>query len=259
MIFFIITSIILNVSLYSQQNKPMSPEEIKQAKQKVVEINKKVSEKVAQALGESSTPSLYEKYKAKPVVKPNLVEPVKSRIYGNKNAKNKIIIFSDFACSHCKVASKELKDRVNENKNKINMTYVFFPLDKTCNPYTKGKLSSYSCLSTKLALCSEKQSKVWKAIDFLYDNQELGSVEPLLTDIIVKKMEKELSLSKMNECLTSSWLEQRLKKETEVYKNLDIPGTPFILLNNRQLGNVFKIKKSFSDFVNYLDLKENSK
>ena len=236
----------------------LTPEEVKQTKAKALEINKKVSEKVSQALTMSMPDALYDKYIVKPVIKPNLIEPMRSRIYGKKNAKHKIIIFSDFACSHCKVASKELKDRIDENKNLVNLTYVFFPLDHSCNQYTEGKLSSYSCVSAKLALCAEKQGKVWKAIDFLYDNQEMGNIEPLLLDMIVKKMEKELAISKLDDCLKSSWVEQRLKKETEVYKNMSIPGTPFILLDNRQIGGLFKVQKSFSDFIKYMDLKENS-
>ena len=238
--------------------QPPTQEELQEVKLKAVEINKKMSEKVSQALTASMPDSLYSKHIAKPVIKPNLVDPVKSRIYGNKNAKHKIIVFSDFACGHCKVASKELKDRIDENKNSVNLTYVFFPLDRSCNPYTEGKLSSYSCVSAKLALCAEKQGKVWKAIDFLYNNQDMGSIEPLLLDMIVKKMEKELAVNKMDECIKSTWVEQRLKKESEVYKNMKIPGTPFILMDNRQLGGVFKIQKSFSDFIKYMDLKENS-
>ncbi|MCX6112209.1 MAG: thioredoxin domain-containing protein [Proteobacteria bacterium] len=258
MYFIIFIYLISNMFLYGEQNRQTNPEDIKQAKQKAVEINKKMSEKVSQALAMSMPDALYEKYISKPVIKPNLIEPVKSRIYGSKNTKHHIVIFSDFACSHCKVASKELKDRINENKNSVNLTYVFFPLDNSCNPYTEGKLSSYSCVSSKLALCAEKQGKLWKAIDFLYNNQEMGSIEPLLLDMIIKKMEKELAVSKMDECIKSPWVEQRLKKETEVYKSMKIPGTPFILLDNRQLGNVFKVKKSFSDFIKYMDLKENS-
>ena len=183
---------------------------------------------------------------------------MKSRVYGKKIAKHKIIIFSDFACGHCKDASKELKDRINENKNSINLTYVFFPLDHSCNQYTEGKLSNYSCFSAKLALCAEKQGKVWKAIDFLYDNQEMGSIDPLLSDMIIKKMEKELAISKLDDCLKSSWVQQRLKKENQVYRNMKIPGTPFVLLDNRQIGGVFKVQKSLSDFIKYMDLKENS-
>ena len=258
MYILICMSLILNTLLFAQEKQQPTPEEVKQTKAKALEINKKVSEKVSQALTMSMPNALYDKYIVKPVIKPNLIEPMKSRVYGKKNTKHKIIIFADFACSHCKVASKELKDRINENKNSVNLTYVFFPLDHSCNPYTEGKLSSYSCVSAKLALCAEKQGKVRKTIDFLYDNQEMGSIEPLLVDMIIKKMEKELAVNKLDDCLKSPWVEQRLKKETEVYKSMKIPGTPFILLDNRQIGGLFKVQKSFSDFIKYMDLKENS-
>ena len=255
--FFTYVLLIFSISVYAVEGKQMTPEEIKETKQKMAEVNKKISEKVGQALEGSMTPSLYEKYKAKPVIKPNLAEPVKSRIYGNKTASNNMVVFSDFACSHCKTAAKDLKARINENKKEVNITYVLFPLDSKCNPYTKGKLSDYSCSSTKLALCAEKQGKIWKAMDFLYENQELGNKIPFDVNSFVKKMEKKLVLKNLQECLSSPWLEQRLKQEQEVYKDLKIPGTPFVLLNNKQIGTVYKFQQPFKDFLKYLNLKEN--
>jgi len=238
---------------------PSNKDQLQEQLNKANEINKKVAEKMKQVVGEVLPSSIYEKYKAKPILRINLIEPVKSRVYGKRSAKNKIIVFSDFACSHCKTASKELKARINENKDLVNLTYVFYPLDKACNPNARGKLSGYSCIGVKLALCAEKQGKVWQAIDFLYDDQQTGNVAPFDARSFIKKIEKELNLVGLNECLSSKWLEQRLKKEHEVYKGMDIPGTPYVILNNRQLSNVFKFEDSFNEFMKYFNSKENSK
>ncbi|MEI6079079.1 MAG: thioredoxin domain-containing protein [bacterium] len=254
--FFTYVLLIFSISAYAGEGKQMTPEEIKETKQKMAEVNKKISEKVGQALEGSMTPALYEKYKTKPIIKPNLVGPAKSRVYGNKTARNNIVVFSDFACGHCKTAAKDLKARINENKKEVNLTYILFPLDNRCNPYMKGKLSDYSCPSIKLALCAEKQGKIWKAMDFLYENQELGNKSPFDLNSFVKKMEKKLVLKGLQECLNSPWLEQRLKQEQEVYKDLKIPGTPFVLLNNKQIGTVYKFQQPFKDFLKYLNLKE---
>lgn len=252
-------SLIFCSFLYGEQTKQMSPEEIKQAKQKMVEINKKVSTKVSEAIQGTLPPAVYERYMSRPIMKIDLVEPTKNRTYGNRTAKYKLVVLSDFACSHCKVASKELKARVDENKNMVNLTYVFYPLDTSCNPYMKGKLSDYSCLSTKLALCGEEQKAVWPVMDFLYENQNIGNTKPFDKNSFVKKMEKELGLKDLNGCLKSDRLKQRLKQENYVYRNIKIPGTPFVTLNNRELGSVFKYQQSFGDFIKYLDLKEHPK
>jgi protein-disulfide isomerase len=181
MSFLLCISLIFNMFLYCEQPKKMSPEDVKQAKQRINEMKKKVAEKMDTAMIASQPSAVYDKYKAKPVQKLNLIEPVKSRVYGKKTAKNKIVVLSDFACGHCITASKELKARIDENKDLVNLTYVFYPLDRVCNPYSKGKLSDYSCISTKLALCAEKQGKVWKAMDFLYENQRLGNAKDVKT------------------------------------------------------------------------------
>ncbi|MFH1223996.1 MAG: thioredoxin domain-containing protein [Pseudomonadota bacterium] len=256
--FFIV--FLLAVSMFSCGHKEkVQTEQLK----KIDEANKQIAERTKQAMTESLPQAVYEKYTAKPVITPNLIEPVKSRIYGNKTARNKIVMLSDFACGHCGIASKELRSRVDENKSLVNLTYVFYPLDGRCNPFLKGHFTDYSCVSIKLMLCAEKQGKVWPAIDFLYANQNDGNKNLITADQLADKMEKQLGLKDLKKCVTSDWLNQRLKKEHEVYANMSVPGTPFVLLNNRQIGGVYKFRDSFGEFIKIVDsksrpLKENS-
>jgi len=68
MYFLIWISLVFNTFLFAQEQKrPLTQEEIKQAKSKAVEINKKMSEKVSQALTMSMPDALYDKYISKPV------------------------------------------------------------------------------------------------------------------------------------------------------------------------------------------------
>ncbi len=237
----------------TKEKKIITKEQLKtieQKRQKVINVAQK-------AALETQPEFIYESYLKSEVMVPNL-DPVKNRVYGNKTAKNKLVVFADFACGHCKDASKELKLRVNENKQLVNLTYVFYPLDKACNKVLRGKLSDYSCVSAKLALCSEKEGKVWKAIDYLYAHKDDSRKLPFDTKKFISDMSKKLNLKGLDTCYSSKWVEDKLVEETTVHKNLKIPGTPIVLLNNKRLGGTYKSKVVFSKFIKFLDLKEHA-
>lgn len=244
--------VFLSCSCFGEEPKKQDAKPLaKMAEEKRQEVLKIVQKNMAQSQPEA----IYASYLKNEIMAPNL-EPVKDRIYGSKKARNKMVVFADFACGHCKMASKELKARVNENKDLVNLTYVFYPLDKLCNKAVNGKLSDYSCTAARLALCAEKSKKVWKGIDYLYDHQEDGRKYPFDSTAFAKSMGKNLKIKDLQTCMNSKWADDKLENEQLVHKGLNIPGTPIILLNNRRLGNTYKSDKLFSGFIKYLDLKE---
>jgi len=239
---------------FSEEPKKMDTNVLKT----VNERSKVAMDAVSRAMIKTEPETIYAEYLKNEIMLPNL-EPIKSRVYGNKNAKNKLVIFADFACGHCKATSKDLKARVNENKQLVNLTYVLFPLDKVCNKDVDGKLSNYSCFSAKLALCAEKNGKIWKAIDYLYEHQDDSTKLPFDNRKFISDMGKKLKLKDFDACAVSKWVDDALNIEATVHKGLKIPGTPIVLLNNRRLGGVYKNKNIFTKFIKYFDLKENPK
>jgi protein-disulfide isomerase len=243
--------VLLSVSCFGEEPTKLDNKQLKMAEEK----RKEVLTLAGKALAESQPDSVYAQYLKGEVMVPNL-EPVKGRVYGNKTARNKMVIFADFACGHCKIASKELKARVNENKSLVNLTYVLYPLDKVCNKAVNGKLSDYSCVAARLALCAEKNGKVWKGIDYLYEHQSDGIKYPFDPRPFAKGMGKKLKIKDIDVCMNSKWVDDQLNNEQLVHKGLNIPGTPIVLLNNRRMGNTYKSDKIFGGFIKYLDLKE---
>jgi len=253
-IYIIVFSVFLNSLCLAEPTQKLTPEQLKVVEEKKKEMLKTVQK----VLIHSQPESIYADYLKSEIMVPNL-EPVKDRVYGDKSAKDKLVVFAAFACGHCKTASKDLKARVNENKKLVNLTYVLYPLDQACNKFVKGKFSDYSCVASKLALCSEKKGKIWKAIDYLYEHQTEGKQFPFDPKTFTKNMSGKLKISDLDACINSKWVEERLNNEQLVYKDLKIPGTPIILLNNRRLGNTYKSQTVFGNFIKYLDLKEHPK
>ena len=248
---------ILSLSCFAEQ-----PKEVKKIDTRMLKEAEAKRQEVLRLAGKAITNSqpdvIYAQYIKRETMAPNL-EPVKDRVYGNKTARNKLVVFADFACGHCKSSSKELKSRVDENKGLVNLTYVFYPLDKACNKAVNGKLSNYSCVSARLALCAEKNGKVWKGIDYLYEHQNDGRTYPLDTKKFANDMGKKLNIKDLYTCMNSKFIDEKLIAEQLVHKGLKIPGTPVVLLNNRKLGSTYKSDKIFGSFIKYLDSKEHPK
>ncbi len=231
-------------------SSPVSSEE---AKINIQKINKIVSEKMRLALEQMQPDLIYKKYSANPLIEIKL-SGLKNRSRGSKNPKHKMVVFTDFACSICSRVSAELKQRLEENKNRLEIVYVLFPLDKKCNASLKGKYSNYSCFSAELALCAEKEGKFFESFDYLYKKRP-SKTTVIDENVFISQMSKELKLKDLNNCMTSGWLKKRMVSENNIYKNIKIPGTPYIFLDGRQLNKIYRFKESFSDFLDYKELK----
>ncbi len=254
--FIIVTvfSLLLN-TCPAAENKKIDKQDIK----KMEETRKKIMMALQQKMKNLDISKVYQKYKSNPIMNPK-IGSIKDRFYGKKDAKYKMLIFSDFACGHCSKTSSDLKLRVDENKELVNLNYIFFPLDKDCNKNIAGKLSDYSCPAFKLALCSEKQGKLKEAIPYLYSKKpNFSKKEKLDLDKLVGSMQKELKLKDLKECMSSSWLKEKIVAENNIYKGIKIRGTPIVLLNGKELLPVYKSNVLFKQFLKKLDSEENSK
>lgn len=247
----LVLSLLLN--MVPAQEKP------KVDMKKAEELRKKTMMVLQQKLNNMDTGKAYQKYKTNPTKNPNL-SYIKDRLYGDKNAKNALVMFSDFACGHCKKASKDIMARVDENKKDVNLKYVFFPLDKECNKNLKGKLSDYSCPSFKVALCSEKEGKLKEAIPYLYEKGQIVFRDKKADiKLFVSSVGNDLKLKNLSECFNSDWLKKRMEEENLIYKGLAIPGTPIVLLNGKELMPVYRSKVLFKEFINRVNLEKDPK
>jgi protein-disulfide isomerase len=246
-IIFIMFSLVFTFSC--KEEKKVEKTKTKLTKQ---ELQKKLSSMMKKI--SNNLDKAYEKYKEEKEINPKF-KNIRPRIYGKKDTKYNLTVFSDFSCGHCKRANKLLKQRVDENKDLVNLTYIFFPLNKDCNYHLKGKLSDFSCVGVKLSLCAEKQGKVWEGVDYVYNNRP--NLRKFKTDFnekeFILKMEKDLKLKNLDKCYKSNWVKERIKKENDVYKGIKIPGTPIITLNKKRIGGVYKTKDIFKNFLKRIE------
>ncbi|MBN1114369.1 MAG: thioredoxin domain-containing protein [Oligoflexia bacterium] len=179
-------------------------------------------------------PMDYERFKKQELVNIDL-EKIRGRAYGNDKAIHSLIVFTDFSCGKSKKADAILKKRVMENKGKLALYYVLFPLDEACNPNLRGRgrLSDKSCVYARTALCAEKHGKFNETVSLLFNGE-------------AKDIEKD--------CVNSEWASKKLAEENALYKNIAIRGTPTVLLDKRRIGSVYKFGSKFNGLLRFMDV-----
>ena len=155
---------------------------------------------------------------------------VSSGYYVHKSSDNfndaplRLTLFSDFQCPFCKVVSEQMTSIIAEFKGKINIQYMFYPLDNACNPNIKGSFHSFACKAAYLAACDE--SKFASVHDYIFDHQEELSFENLT------KWEKDLGLSN---CFENKNIQEKIIQTINAGDQFAIKSTPTMILNGRKI------------------------
>jgi protein-disulfide isomerase len=228
-----------------------------QTQKRLQEINKIVASRMKTVIEQLQPDLVYKKYTSNKLMLPKISD-LKGRTIGIKDPKHKMLVFMDFACGICNKVSTELKQRLEENKDRLNITYILYPLDKKCNTSVKGKYADYSCFSAELALCAEKENKFFEAFDYLYNNRP-SRISVLDRDTFISEMSKNLSLRSLKGCMKSKWLKERMAIENKIYEDIKIPGTPYILIDGKHLSKVYRLKDPFSNFLDYKESQDSKK
>lgn len=159
---------------------------------------------------------------------------------GNKNAPIKIVEYADLQCPACRMYYNSSKNFLKKYSDKILFVYKHFPLDGQCNSMIKKDYHKYACFASLFSLCAGEQGKYWESMDEIYTMSALSEDKG---DLQVKKEFEEiiddLGLDKIafNECLESRRYINKIITDIEEAKSLNIPGTPFVFINGKQLKN----------------------
>ncbi|MDE5832078.1 MAG: thioredoxin domain-containing protein [Desulfovibrio sp.] len=144
-------------------------------------------------------------------------------VLGNKDAKVKIISFSDFTCHFCEQASKNLDAIRDAYGDDVAMVFKHLPLDEK----GPGALAS----AYFIAIAQQNEAKAWDFYHQMFDNRErlLSEGEPFIKKTVEslgldpKKLQKEAQSKKVKEILA---------QDLEDGQKLGIEGTPYFLVNN---------------------------
>lgn len=153
-------------------------------------------------------------------------------IYGNPEAKVKIVVFSDFQCPFCKKTAFSFHTLLPSFKNEVLFVFKNFPLDMSCNPLVQNKMHAYSCSLARLGVCANAKGKFWPYHDKVFmdiSEQDLESG----WDIIRQKLSSVFSGTEIEDCLRSEKSSSQVQKDIELGIRLGLQGTPATFINGK--------------------------
>lgn len=171
--------------------------------------------------------SIIEQYRKLPSYgEPDMESPYKIHM-ATKNwndAPLRLVVFSDFECPFCKSVSEQLPDFIRRYKDKINIQYVFYPLDNKCNPNMKGPMHRNACDAANVAACSEEKFAV--VHDEIFEHQkELGN--GALQEIMKKHG--------LTNCIDNPELTTKVVNSINQGTKFNLKSTPTIILNGKKI------------------------
>lgn len=140
------------------------------------------------------------------------------------DAPIQVTIFSDFQCPFCQSVATQFEEIAREFKGKINIQYMFYPLDMTCNKEMKGSLHPYACQAAYLAACDEE--KFVEIHDHIFANQKD------INKANLEKWEKDFGLSG---CYQNKDLQDIVQQTLNTGKFYKIKSTPTIIINGKKI------------------------
>lgn len=167
-------------------------------------------------------------------------------IKGNKNATVTVIEYLDFECEACGAYYPLVKELSEKYKNDVRFISRYFPL-----------MGHKNGLTSALAVeASSKQGKYWEMYDILFENQkvwgEKQSADPKLFEEYAKQI--GLNIDQFKKDVNSKEVKDRVNRDLDNGKKLDITGTPSFFLNGEKIPNP-KNKEDFETFIESAILK----
>ena len=149
-------------------------------------------------------------------------------VFGNKNAKIMIVVFSDFQCPFSKRGADTLHALKQKYGNDLMYVYKNLPL-----PFHPEAMPA-----AKAALAAGRQGKFYEFHDKLYEKQgEIG--EALYVKIA---QELGLNMQKFNADRNSPEIETQVKADAEQANKLGFNGTPGFALNGVKILGAYPIE-----------------
>ena len=148
-------------------------------------------------------------------------------ISGNKNAKIKLIVFSDFQCPFSKRGAETVNALKQKYGNSLMFVHKNLPL-----PFHPEAMPA-----AKAVLAAGRQGKFYEYHDKLYENQaQLG-------DALYAKIAQELGLNmeKFNADRNSKEIEDQVKADADQANKLGFSGTPGFALNGVKILGAYPI------------------
>lgn len=153
------------------------------------------------------------------------------------DAPIRITVFSDFQCPFCKIVAEQMPELARRYPGKVNIQYMFYPLDAKCNSNVKGRFHEHACDAAMLAACDP--AKFEEVHDEIFAKQDqLG--KGALQDIA--------SSHNLQGCFDNQELRDKVIASINQGAKYNLKSTPTIIVNGRKIEGTIPNNQFFAIF-----------
>jgi protein-disulfide isomerase len=147
---------------------------------------------------------------------------------GPKDAKVKVVLFSDFQCPYCKAFHDTFRKAEAAYKDKVLFVYKFLPLD--IHPQANN--------AAMAGACANDQGKFWEMADKLYSSQADWSNTTGTTKFKTYAALLGLNVTKFNQCVDGNQFKDKIDADKQMASEFGISGTPAFFVDDQYFGGV---------------------
>lgn len=152
---------------------------------------------------------------------------------GPKDAKVKIVEYSDFQCPYCQLLHPAIKQVLNDYKDKVQFSYKQFPL--SFHPQANnGALASE---------CANEQGKFFVYADNLFVKQSEWTKTAGTQKLKDYAVRFGLKTDQFNKCLDDAKYQDKIDADTEEGKKFGVSGTPGTFVNDQFIGGAVSVEE----------------
>ena len=161
-----------------------------------------------------------------------LVAQAKGIVYGNENARVKMLVFSDFMCPYCAQFASQIQPALMEEfvkTGKMQFVYYDYPL---------GGAHKYSFLAARAARCAGDQNRFNEYHDILFGRQSDWSFENSVPVGSLVDYGKDAGVADENafkQCVQSDKYADVVSANHALGEQLGVNSTPTIFIDGKKL------------------------
>jgi protein-disulfide isomerase/uncharacterized membrane protein len=164
-------------------------------------------------------------------------------ILGKSDAKNTVVVFSDFQCSNCRMFDQFAQRMVNLGMP-VRVVFKHFPMSRACNPHISETLHSRACnfASAVESARSSARHDLSKMLKFHHRIYDIADASALSTNALMRLAnELELDASNIEYNFKSDVVQPKIKADIELGHQLGVEGTPAIFVNGQRVKTSWQI------------------
>jgi len=198
----------------------------------VLAIDAVASKAVLEGQQERLAGLIREIHEGRPVEIPDEDRPAR----GTPDARTTLVVFSDFMCGQCRLASRYLEIVAANHRGSLRIVYRHFPGDNQCNAHASRSPRPGACTIARAAECAGRRGRFWEFHDAVF--RDPGRVMPA-------KLERYAARAGLwdeafRSCLGDTAVDASVRSDIALAHSLGVIGTPTTFVNGRGVGGALK-------------------